>query len=233
MPDYPSSVFDLLSAYPPAAWLALVAAGILVGILAGLLGVGGGIVAVPVLVEIFEFVDVADATVLPLAVGTAQANILIASLGAVLAHRRAGSIDRALVKRWLPALILGTVVGLAIGPFAPAKALTTLFAVIATLLGIKMALGDRLVLTRTSPMGASAHIAPALVGALAAALGIGGGTLNTPILSLFSFPIRRAIGAGALFNLVIALPATITFLIQGWGIPGNPRTRWEMSRCSA
>jgi uncharacterized membrane protein YfcA len=215
-------VFDLFSAYPPIAWLALVAAGIVVGLLAGLLGVGGGIIAVPVLVEIFEFVDVADATVLPLAVGTAQANILIASLGAVLAHRRAGSIDFTLVKKWLPGLIGGTVAGLILGPFAPAKALTSMFALIAILLGIKMAIGDRLVLARTSPAGAPSHIAPTLVGAFAAALGIGGGTLSTPVLSLFSFPIRQAIGAGALFNLIVALPATLTFLAQGWGLSGKP-----------
>ncbi len=77
-------------------------------------------------------------------------------------------------------------------------------------------------MSRKQPVGAAAQIAPTLVGALAAALGVGGGTLSTPVLSLFSFPIRQAIGAGALFNLVIALPATITFLAQGWGVAGKP-----------
>ncbi len=215
-------MLDLLFGYPLYTCFALLAAGVVIGLLAGLLGVGGGIVAVPVLVEIFELVDVADAAVLPLAVGTAQANILIASLSAALAHWRAGSIDRSLVKAWLPTLAVGAACGLALGPFVPAKLLTGIFAIVAVLLGIKMAVGSRLVLARGQPSGMSARVAPALVGVLAAALGIGGGTLSTPILSLFSFPIRRAIGAGALFNLVIALPATIAFLAQGWGVAGKP-----------
>ncbi len=118
--------------------------------------------------------------------------------------------------------MFGAAVGLILGPLAPAKVITSLFAVIAALLGLKMALGDRLVFAQRLPTGSAAQIAPVLVGGLAAALGVGGGTLSTPALSLFSFPIRRGIGAGALFNLVIALPATIIFLLQGWGIAGKP-----------
>lgn len=215
-------VHDLIFGYPPIALIALVAAGILIGMLSGLLGVGGGIVAVPVLVEVFERIEVADAAVLPLAVGTAHANILLASLSAVTAHRRNGTIDGALVKAWLPALMIGVACGLALGPFAPAKALTTIFAALAALLGLKMALGDKIVLGHRLPKGPAARVPPLLVGTLASALGVGGGTLSTPVLSLFSFPIRRAIGAGALFNLVIALPAVITFLAQGWGVAGKP-----------
>jgi uncharacterized protein len=215
-------VAHVLSIYPPTAWIVLLAAGIVIGLLAGLLGVGGGIVAVPVLLDVFANLGLPDTTATPLAIGTAQASVLIASITAVLAHWRGGTIDRALVKAWLPALMVGTVAGLALGPLAPAKVLTGLFAVIAALLGLKMALGDRLVFAHRLPTGAAAQIAPVLVGGLAAALGVGGGTLSTPVLSLFSFPIRRGIGAGALFNLVIALPATITFFAQGWGIAGKP-----------
>ncbi len=105
---------------------------------------------------------------------------------------------------------------------APTKLLTILFAVIAASLGIKMAAGDRLVLSDHTPKGPAAQLPPTLVGALAAALGVGGGTLSTPVLSLFSFPIRRAIGAGALFNLVISAPATVAFLAMDWQTPGRP-----------
>jgi uncharacterized membrane protein YfcA len=217
-----SRVHDLIFGYSPIALFALVAAGILIGMLSGLLGVGGGIVAVPVLVEVFEQIEVADGMVMPLAVGTAHANILFASVSAVGAHWRNKTIDTALVKAWLPALMVGTACGLALGPIAPAKVLTTIFAALAVLLGVKMLLGDRMVLARQLPKGPSAHLPSFFVGALASALGVGGGTLSTPILSFFSFPIRRAIGAGALFNLVIALPATITFLAQGWSVAGKP-----------
>jgi uncharacterized membrane protein YfcA len=194
----------------------------LIGLLAGLLGVGGGIIAVPVMLDVFGRFGMPDATATPLAIGTAQASVLVASITAVVAHWRARSIDRDLVRAWLPALIAGAAFGLTVGPFAPAKLLTGIFAGVAALLGVKMAAGDRFVLARRQPQGAAAQIAPALVGALASSLGVGGGTLSTPALSLFSFPIRRAIGAGALFNLIIALPATATFLTQGWDVPGRP-----------
>jgi len=215
-------VADLLSIYPTTVWLALVTTGIVIGLLAGLLGVGGGIIAVPVLLEIFEATGVPGPVVVSLAVGTAQTTIVIASLTAAFAHWRAGTIDRALVRDWLPALVVGTALGLGVGPFAPAKVLTALFATIAAGLGIKMALGDRVVLSRQPLKGPAAQLPPALVGAFAAALGVGGGTLSTPVLSLFSFPIRRAIGAGALFNLIISVPAAMAFLAMDWQTPGRP-----------
>jgi len=215
-------VADLLSIYPLTAWVALLTTGIVIGLLAGLLGVGGGIVAVPVLLEVFAATGVPDPVVVPLAVGTAQTSMLIASLTAASAHWRAGTIDRALVKEWLPALVVGTALGLGVGPFAPAKLLTVLFAAITAGLGIKMALGDRVVLSRHPPTGPAAQLPPALVGAFAAALGIGGGTLSTPVLSMFSFPIRRAVGAGALFNLIISLPATLAFLAMDRQTLGRP-----------
>src|SRR5712671_6377602 len=203
-------------------WLVLLTTGLVIGLLAGLLGVGGGIIAVPVLLEVFAATGVPGPVVVPLAVGTAQTSILMASLTAAFAHWRAGTVDRALVQQWLPALVVGTAVGLGLGPFAPAKLLTVLFAAITAGLGIKMALGDRVVLSGHPLKGPVAQVPPALVGAFAAALGIGGGTLSTPVLSLFSFPIQRAIGAGALFNLVISLPATLAFLAMDWQTPGRP-----------
>jgi uncharacterized membrane protein YfcA len=143
-------VADLLSIYPLTVWVVLLTTGIVVGLLAGLLGVGGGIIAVPVLLEVFAAFGMPDDVVVPLAVGTAQTSILIAALVAAFAHWRAGTIERRLVKEWLPALVVGTALGLGLGPFAPAKLLTALFAVIAAGLGIKMALGDRMVLTRAT-----------------------------------------------------------------------------------
>ena len=212
----------LLSAYPPGTWAALLATGVLIGLLAGLLGVGGGIVAVPVLLEIFEFIGIDETLAVSLAVGTAQASILVASTTAAAAHWRAGSIDRDLVRSWLPGLVLGTVIGLGLGPLAPARGLTALFAVVAAGLALKMAVGDRLILRHHQPSGLLSHLSPAVVGGLAAAVGVGGGTLSTPVLTLFSFPLKRAIGAGALFNLVIATPATFVFLWMDHNTPGRP-----------
>lgn len=212
---------DLLSAYPPGVWLVLLATGVLIGLLAGLLGVGGGVVAVPVLIEIFDLIGLAKAPAVALAIGTAQANILLASLAAASAHWRAGTIDLSLVRAWLPALLAGTAIGLGLGAVAPASLLTGLFAAAALALALKLGSGDRFVIARALPSGPLGQVPPTVVGALASAVGVGGGTLSTPVLSLFSFPIRRAIGAGALFNLVVAAPATMSFLAHDLGAPGR------------
>jgi uncharacterized membrane protein YfcA len=211
-----------LSTYPPAVWALLLGTSVLIGLLAGLLGVGGGIVVVPVLLDVFSIMGVGEANAVVLAVGTAQASILVTSLTAALAHWRAGTIDGPLVRAWLPALLAGTLLGLALSVFAPTKLLTGLFAGIATALAIKMATGDRLALAREPLKGLVGQLPPLIVGLLASAVGVGGGTLSTPVLALFSFPIKHAIGAGALFNLVIATPATLFFLIADVGTPGRP-----------
>ena len=213
---------QLFATYSPTICLVLLATGVLIGLLAGVLGVGGGVVAVPVLLDLFPLLGVGEPAALPLAIGTAQASILIASTAAAYAHRRAGAIDKTLVRAWLPALAVGTVAGLVLGPFAPAKLLTGVFAVVAAALAAKMALGPHYVLSHRQPTGAPAQIAPGLVGALSAAVAVGAGTLSTPVLALFSFPLHRAIGAGALFNLVVAVPATAAFLCSGWNVVGRP-----------
>ncbi|WP_421999117.1 sulfite exporter TauE/SafE family protein [Reyranella sp.] len=214
-------MLDLFSAYSPLIWLALLATGSLIGLLAGLLGVGGGVVAVPVLIEIFEAMEVDRPTALILAVGTAQANIVVASISAATAHWRAGTIDAALVRTWLPALLAGTVAGLWLGSHASAAVLTGTFAAVALALAVQLGASDRLVLGPTPPRGPLGQVPPTIVGVLASAVGVGGGTLSTPVLTLFSFPLKRAIGAGALFNLVIAVPATVFFLIHDIGRPGR------------
>jgi uncharacterized protein len=214
-------VTALLSAYPPAVWALLLGTSVLIGLLAGLLGVGGGIVAVPVLLDVFSIMGLGEANAVVLAVGTAQASILVATLSAVLAHWRAGTIDGPLVRAWLPALFAGTLLGLALSVLAPAKLLTGLFAGIAAALALKMASGERPVLARAPLEGLPGHLLPLIVGLLASAVGVGGGTLSTPMLSLFSFPIKRAIGAGTLFNLVISVPATLFFLTADLGTPSR------------
>jgi uncharacterized membrane protein YfcA len=208
-----------LTTYPAAIWGVLLASGILIGVLAGLLGVGGGVIVVPLLLELFVFMGIDEDSATALAVGTAQASILVTSLTAALAHWRAGTIDRRLVRAWLPALLLGSGLGLALAPWAPARILTGLFAVVAGALALKLATGERFAFSPWT--GVLAQVPPAIVGALASAVGVGGGTLSTPVLSLFSFPLQRAIGAGALFNLVISLPATVFFIAHGLNAPGR------------
>jgi uncharacterized membrane protein YfcA len=190
---------------------ALLAAGGLIGLLAGLLGIGGGVVAVPVLLEILAGRPDAAAV----AIGTAHAAVLIAALPAVAAHRRAGGIDGRLLRAWLPPMLVGAVAGLALARIAPQAWLVGSFAAIAATLALRMLLGEGLVLAAAPPAPPLGWLPPALVGGLAAALGIGAGTLSGPTLALLSVPLAGAVGAGSVFNLAVALPAVAIFALAG------------------
>jgi uncharacterized membrane protein YfcA len=211
-------IFDM----GPALLAVLVAAGVGVGVLSGLLGIGGGVIAVPVLLEVFAAARLDAAVQAPLAIGTAHALVLVASVSAALAHARAGRVDGALLRAWLPGVVAGALAGLALAAVVPSVVLVAIFALVAVLLGAAMLAGGGVRLGRRLPQGAGAHLPPALVGMFAAALGIGGGTLSGPVLALFSVPLHGAIGAGGVFNLVVALPAAAAFVLAGIEVAGRP-----------
>lgn len=212
---------QLLATYPTFVWLALLATGIVIGLLAGLLGIGGGVVAFPVLLECYLLMGIEQGVAVRLAIGTSQASIVVASLGAAVAHWHAGTVDRALVRAWLPALIAGAVIGLALTRVASATTLTFSFAAVAIFLSLSLLRSQAKPLL-PMPQGGLRQAPPVAVGLFASAIGVGAGTLSTPVLSLFDFPIKRAIGAGALFNIVVGLPAALAFLIFDHGTPGRP-----------
>lgn len=206
----------------PTLLAALLAAGVLVGLLSGLLGIGGGLIAVPVLLEVFAAAGLDPASRAPQAIGTGHALVLVAAVAAAVAHGRGGRVDWALVRGWTPPLLAGAAAGLGLGWVAPAGLLLGLFALVALGLGAAMLAGERVRFGRALPGGAAAAVPPALVGLLAAALGIGGGTLSGPVLALFSVPLPAAVGAGAVFNLLVSAPATLAFVLGGLDAAGRP-----------
>jgi uncharacterized membrane protein YfcA len=119
-------------------------------------------------------------------------------------------------------VLVGGAAGLALGFVVPPGVPVAAFAVVAVALGAVMLCGERVVLGTRLPRGAAAHLPPFLVGLLAAALGIGGGTLSGPVLALFAAPLRSAIGVGAVFNVVVAVPATAVFVLAGLDVAGRP-----------
>lgn len=191
--------------------LALLLAGVAIGLAGGLLGIGGGVIAVPALLEIFGH--------LPQAVGTAQAVILLSSITAVRAHWRGGGVEPALLRAWLPAMSLGGVFGLMLAPYAPAALSLVIFALITASLGVTLLLGGRARLADGLPRPPSVWVPPGVIGLASAALGVGAGTLSGPVLGLFGVGLHRAIGAGAVFNLAVAAPATVFALASAPWLP--------------
>jgi len=203
--------------------LALVAAGIVAGTVAGLLGVGGGIVIVPVLYHVFSALDVDPAVLMHLAVGTSLATIIPTAIVSARAHRRRGAVDAALLRAWAPGLIAGVVVGgLAAGPLK-GSVLTAVFAVIALAVAAHMAFVSADFRVAPSPPGGPGrHVLSFLIGGCSALMGIGGGTLSVPVLTALGTPIHRAVGTAAAIGIVIAVPGTAAFIYGGLGVAGRP-----------
>lgn len=207
------------------AWLVplLAVTGFVAGILAGLLGVGGGIVIVPVLYYVFSYLGIDEAVRMHLAVGTSLATIIPTSIRSARAHFQRGAVDGQLLRQWGPAMFAGAVVGAWLATLADFRVLTSVFAGVALVVSLHMAFGrPEWRLAHAPPTGAPAVPLAAVIGTVSAMMGIGGGTLSVPVLSLCGFPIHRAVGTAAAFGMIIAIPAVIGFVIGGIGAPGLP-----------
>ena len=201
----------------------LLAVGAVAGVLAGLLGVGGGIVIVPVLFWLTEIglLDVNRDVAMHFAVATSLATIIPTSISSARAHRRKGSIDGPLFRGWAPFVFVGALLGGFLAARFDAALLTGVFGVIALLVTANMLNPRPFTLAPAPPAalpGRAAIAGP--IGAFSAMMGIGGGTLSVPILTLLSFPVHRAVGTAALLGLVIAVPGVLGYALAGQNIDG-------------
>jgi len=203
--------------------LILLATGTVAGVLAGLLGVGGGIVIVPVLFNVFPLLGIDEAVRMHVAVGTSLATIIPTSIVSARAHHRRGSMDVGLLKSWGPAVFVGVLVGSYVGGAVGGPTLTLIFAVVALLVAINMAFRkEGMVIAESLPNGILRYAMGAFIGAFSVVMGIGGGTLSVPILTAFNYPIRRAVGTAAALGLIIGLPGAIGFILAGLDVPDRP-----------
>jgi uncharacterized membrane protein YfcA len=203
--------------------VAMLCTGAIAGVLAGLLGVGGGIVIVPVLFILFDYLDIPPQISMHIAVATSLATIIPTSISSARSHHKKGSIDLDLLKSWAPLIFIGAAIGGVLSKYLASTSLTLIFGVIALLVSINMALPKKLVISDELPKGiVGKGLLPSFIGGFSALMGIGGGTLSVPILSAFSFPIHRAVGTASAFGLVIAIPAVIGFIWSGWSADLRP-----------
>jgi uncharacterized protein len=211
----------------PADYVVLAAAMLLTGgiggVLAGLLGIGGGIVIVPVMEAALSYLGVDEAIRMHVAVATSLATIVPTSIASSRAHHRRHSVDVALVRRWAIFVLVGALAGTAIASQVHSRVLSAVFAVMALVIAVKMILPlEGRTLAAEVPRGPLVPAIPAVIGALSSMMGIGGGTLSVATLTLFNEPIHRAVGTAALFGLVISIPGTIGFMVSGFGDPRLP-----------
>ncbi len=203
--------------------VAMLATGTVAGVLAGLFGIGGGIVIVPVLETALGFVGVDPAIRMHVAVGTSLATIIPTSISSARAHHQRQSVDVDIVKRWAVFVLIGALLGAWIASQVHSRVLALVFATLALLVAIKMVfLPESRNLTDEVPRAPWVPVIPTSIGCFSSMMGIGGGTFSVMTLTLFNEPIHKAVGTAALFGLVISLPGTIGFAVAGWGDPRIP-----------
>lgn len=195
----------------------LAVTGCIAGILAGLLGVGGGIVIVPVLSWILVLIAFPASIAQHMAIATSLATIIPTSLSSARAHRAKGAVDMTLIRRWGPAIVIGALIGGIAARYASGDMLRLVFGVVALLVAINMATPKTLVVGDSLPTGPAGQPIPLAIGGFSTLMGIGGGTLAVPIQSAWSVPMHRAVGTAAAFGLLIAIPGTLSLIWAGWG----------------
>lgn len=194
--------------------IVMLLAGGVSGIIAGLLGVGGGIVTVPVLELALTLLGVDASVTMKIAVATSMATIIPTSISSTRAHARRDSIDRELVKAWAAPLILGALCGALLATYLHSKWLSMVFAVVASLVAAKMlAPVDHWVVRQDVPRSWRAAWLPFSIAGISSLMGIGGGSLSVPTMTLCNQPIHRAVGAAAFMGLWISIPSTLGFLL--------------------
>lgn len=202
---------DLATLWPVA--LAMLGTALFSGVIAGLLGVGGGIVVVPVLEYALRFAGIPSDWRMHVAVATSLATIIPTSISSARAHHARGAIDWPLVRAWGPGMFLGALAGSVFAARVEAGVLTAVFGVVALVVAIKMLLPlDHLRLAARVPTGVGGSAISGAIGVVSAMMGIGGGTVSVPMMTLLAEPIHRAVATGAAFGLLISVPGTLGYL---------------------
>ena len=196
---------------------AMAATGLISGTLAGMLGVGGGIVIVPLLFNVFPLFGVPESIQMKVAVATSLATIIPTSIQSARKHHAKGAMDVAMLRTIWPAMLAGVALGTAIAVHVKGDGLTAVFAMVALLVALNMGFtGVDFKITDSLPEGPPRQALGIGIGSVSAMMGIGGGTLGVPILSMFGYPIRAAVATASAFGLIISIPATIGFVWGGW-----------------
>ena len=194
--------------------LAMLATGALAGVLAGLLGVGGGIVIVPVLYFVLQGLGIDPATAIRVATATSLLVIVPTSISSIRAHHGRGNVDWQLIRRWWPFMVLGVLGGSAVALYANGQFISGVFGVIALLVAANILFRPRAEpLAQQLPGLPGQGLMSGGIGFFSVMIGIGGGTLGVPLLTACNYPPHRAVGTAAFFGLLIALPGATAMLL--------------------
>ncbi len=206
--------------------LLLLFTGAVAGILAGLLGIGGGIIIVPALVFVYKLQGVDQNIMMHSAIGTSLATIVFTSISSIRAHQSHKAILWPVFKQLTPGILLGAFIGAFMADALPSDTLKMMFAPFLIIIAIQMALGKQPKAYRQLPGNIGMFTSGSIVGAISSLFGIGGGSLNVPFMTWCNVSIQKAVATSAAVGLPIAIAGSIGFIWSGWGVPNRPE--WSL-----
>lgn len=201
----------------------LLGIGAFAGVIAGLLGVGGGIVLVPAFFYAFSSLGYDSPKLMQICLATSLATIIVTSLRSVTAHHRKGAVDWGILRSWAPGIVIGAALGVLVATGLKTVTLQAIFGVLGGAVGLYLGFGRadwRIAKTMPGPVTRAA-LAPVL-GFLSVLMGIGGGSFGVPLMSLYGVPIHRAVATASGFGVMIAVPAVAGFLFADIAPEGRP-----------
>ena len=201
----------------------MLASGVVGGVMAGLLGIGGGIVIVPILEFSLTFFGVDEAIRMHIAIATSLAIIIVTSFSSARAHHRHDNVDFTVIKSWAVSMLIAAIIGSWLASKLDGKILVIIFALLAFFVALKMLLkGDASNDGKNFPDNFLVQLMPISIGGLSSMMGIGGGVMGVSFMTLFGMSIHRAVGTASFFGVIISIPGTISYMITGAGIEGLP-----------
>lgn len=191
----------------------LVVVGAFAGVLAGLLGVGGGIVLVPAFYYVFVTLGFESAYLMQLCVATSLATIIVTSMRSLASHNKKGAVEWSVLRGWGPGIAVGAALGVLVVAQLETVTLQIIFGVLAFSVGLYMALGkSHWRLGQSLPVGLARALISPWIGGVSVLIGVGGGSFGVPLMTLYGVPIHRAVATAAGFGLLIAVPSVVGFL---------------------
>lgn len=207
-------IISLMSSY--------VVLGVFAGVIAGLLGVGGGLIIVPILVSLFVLQGFPSPVIMQLAVGTSLATIVFTSLSSMRAHHRRGAVNWPVMAQLSMGIVVGAWLGGVLAEWMGGLLLAALFGLFELTVAGQMAFGRPPAPHRVTPGRLRNVVAGVVIGAVSALLGIGGGTLTVPYLVWHNVDVRQAVGTSSACGLPIALIGALGFVLVGWNVGALP-----------
>ncbi len=197
--------------------------GAFAGVLAGLLGVGGGIVLVPAFFYAFQTLGYGGPQLMQMCLATSLATIIVTSLRSVQSHNKKGAVDWDILRGWAPGIVLGALVGVLVASSLRSTTLQGVFGTFGIVIGLYLGLGRvEWRLGEEMPKGLRRAALSPLVGFMSVLMGIGGGSFGVPLMTLFATPIHRAVATAAGFGVIIAVPSVLGFLFLPIEAPHRP-----------